>query len=653
VTGLDPALAERARRLGVATRYEDWAGRPVDVAPEAVEAVCDLLGDPGEGRGPLVVRQCDLPALVAEERGDVVTEDGAQRPLTSDLPLGYHRLGDRELIVVPDRCPALPDRPAWGWQAQLYQLRSRRSWGLGDLADLRTLATWTGRDLGGDFVLVNPLHAVAPNLPQEASPYTAGSRRFVNPLYLCLDDLPERRRLDPAAERSVARAEEKARALPLDRIDRDAAFAAKRTAWEALFSVADRSDPDLRRYCGQEGAGLDRFATWCAIAERHGPRWDRWPRDLRDPTSAAVTAFARDHVERVDLHAWLQWQCDRQLAGVQSAARSSGMAVGIVHDLAVGVDPNGPDTWAQQDVFALGASVGAPPDSFSQNGQDWALPPWRPDRLRAAGYRPFAEMLRSLLRHAGGIRIDHALGLWRLWWVPEGASPRDGTYVSYPAEDLLGVLALEAVRAGAVVVAEDLGTVPPGVPETLRERGVASSAVVWFEHDEAGRFSDPADYPSRSLASVTTHDLPTARGFWRGEATRVRAELGLFPSAEAEQETRAGDERDRGELLAALRQARLVGADPTEDELVVALQAFVAGSGAGLVGIALSDAVGDVAQPNLPGTTDEYPSWRLPLADADGRPMTLTDLMRAPLLTEVVAAVRQARQAVGGATVKQ
>lgn len=570
-------LARRAAERGVATSYEDWAGRPREVSEETVDAVLAAMEPYDDSPAPLtVVREGDSRA----EGRPVGEYDG--------------------LLVAPRTCPQPPR--SWGWMAQLYAVRSRCSWGMGDLGDLGRLASWSGCEAGAGFVLVNPLHAAAPVLPQESSPYFPASRRFLNPLYLAVEDLPELALADPDTREEVLRLGNEARALnDSDRIDRDAVFRLKSRALELLFPYARRvpfDDPDLAD-----------FALWCALAERHGGRYQDWPEEYRHPSSPAVARARQDLAERVVYHAWLQHLCTEQLAEAQRIARDSGMPVGLVNDLAVGVDPGGADAWAQQDALAQGMTVGAPPDSFNRNGQDWRLPPWRPDALRASGYEPFRDLVRATVAHAGGIRIDHAMGLFRLWWVPDGMSPADGTYVRYPAEDLLGILVYECAAAGAVAVAEDLGTVEPGVPETLRANGILGSAVLWFE--EGG----VATYPEQAFTSVTTHDLPTALGFWTDDALPNTAD------------------RDR---VRALLRAEGLDAD-TPEELVVAMHAFVARTPSLMAAVALGDAVGDPRQPNMPGTRDEYPNWRLPL------PVALDDLPDDPAVRAVVEAVRGER----------
>ncbi len=590
--------------------------------------------------------------------------------LPAELPLGWHRLRATAsgppgtparteevlLVVTPSRLslPRGVGRQAWGWMVQLYSLRSGRSWGMGDLADLAELADWSGADLGAGVLLCNPLHAVAPVRPIENSPYFPSSRRFWNPLYLRIEAVPEYAALEePARARLDALGQPGRAADRDDRIDRDAVWRAKLPALELLFGA--RRDPDraaqLAAFRDRAGAGLADFALWCALAERHGRPWQDWPADLAHPRAPAVAAARAELADRVEFFSWLQFLCDEQLAAAQAAAVGAGMPVGLMHDLAVGVDPGGADAWALQDTLALAVTVGAPPDSFNQQGQDWSLPPWRPDRLAAAGYAPYRDMLRSILRHAGGIRIDHILGLFRLWWIPAGESAAAGTYVRYDDAALLGVLALEAHRAGAVVVGEDLGTVEDRVATSLCDRGILGSAVLWFEREtdpvtgaERGLLP-PERWRELALASVTTHDLPTAAGFLRGEHVRVRAELGQLGRPVAAEQAQA--DRDRAELLAALTDAGLVGPDPAEAEIVLAMHALLGRTPCRLVLAAPADAVGDRRQPNLPGTVDEYPNWRLPTADGAGRPQLIEDLRADPRVAALAAAVRSGRVPAG------
>ena len=397
------------------------------------------------------------------------------------MPAGYHRLEPRDgpafpLVVSPGVCPEARGH-RWGWAAQLYAARSRASWGIGDLADLRRINQW-GDGLGAELTLLNPLHAAPPGRHQQPSPYFASSRCFANPLYLRIEEIPGASQL-PALARLAA----EGRALNEDRrIDRDRVWALKSEALEELFAQATRRDEarELDAFLARRGPALVGFATFNALAERHGVPWQDWPEELRRPDGAAVAAFAAsaDGSRRIRYHAWLQLQLDRQLAAAGDAR--------LIADLAIGVDAGGADAWVWQDSFAPGMRVGAPPDEFNTLGQDWGLPPWDPWRLRKMGYEPFVQTVRAGLRHAGGLRFDHVMGLFRLFWIPAGSDPAQGTYVRYPYWDLLNILALEAQRADAFVVGEDLGTVEPHVRSELASRRVLSYKLLWFEAERPG-----------------------------------------------------------------------------------------------------------------------------------------------------------------------
>nr|MDP9101766.1 4-alpha-glucanotransferase [Actinomycetota bacterium] len=563
-----------------------------------------------------------------DARQDVV----ARRVRLPSVAPGWHRLearcGDQvafaTVIAAPDRV-AQPVGRAWGWMLQLYAMRSERSWAVGEYADLRTLAASAAAD-GAGLLLVNPLHAETPVLPLNPSPYSPSSRRFRSPLWLRVEDVPEYR---SAGADLRAQVDGLKPINPPDRVDRDIAWAAKRAALELLWPVHRRGE--LAAWMATQGPALQQFGVFCVLAELHGPRWQEWPSGLRCPDSEDVAAACVAHADRVAFFCWLQLLVDEQLADVAGAA--SAMSIGIVHDLAVGVDVNGFDGWALQDVLAMGIRVGAPPDSFNQRGQDWGLPPWRPDKLREAGYAPFRDMLRAVLRHAGGLRLDHVMGLFRLWWLPAGGSPATGTYVDYDADAMLAVLALEASRAGAVVVGEDLGTVEDRVREALDADGVLGSAVLWFQRDPAGPFLAPTAWRAGTLASVTTHDLPTAAGFLVEEHVRVRHELGQLGVTLDEERDRV-----RAERMALLDLLTATGLLAEHDnDPVLAMHALLAASPSQLVLAAFGDAVGDLRQPNLPGTVDEYPNWRLPVADATGRPLTLDELLVHPGVRRLVA----------------
>ncbi|WP_076813268.1 4-alpha-glucanotransferase [Pseudofrankia asymbiotica] len=708
VAALAQARTAPWRRLSPASVVvKASAPRPVVLRLPA-RLVASAPGGPAAGGGSGVGADCELelgdgggrvavPLGAAGERQEVDGEQLAAVPalLPPGLPLGDHilrvRAGGREsatqVVAVPDRVPEPTDGQRgdrmWGWMAQLYALRSAGSWGIGDYADLAQLAAWSGSPAGGraDVLLVNPLHAAAPALPVQPSPYYPTSRRFLSPLYLRPEHTPEyaaageatRAAVDAqavaarksqrgggAASRSLGRARatgvvEAGPAVAGDDefgqlIDRDAVWEAKQAALELLFAVStppagadDEADDELSG-----------FATWCALAERHGPDWRRWPAGLRDRDPAAVAEARRELADRVAFHRWLQERCEEQVAAAQAAALAAGMRVGVVHDLAVGVDRAGADTWAGRDAYAAGASIGAPPDTFNQQGQDWGLPPWRPDRLAASGYAPLRGMVAAVLARGGGLRVDHILGLFRLWWIPEGAGAANGTFVRYDAEAMLGVIALEAARAGAVIVGEDLGTVEPTVATTLAGAGVLGSSVLWFENDADGVPLPPGAWRERTMASVTTHDLPTAAGFLLGEHVRARAERGLLGRPVADETADWRVARDR--LLAHLRAHGLLTDDGTAapgtapagtadgDELDPALvrdaalgmHRLLVATPARIILAAPGDAVGDRHQPNLPGTVDSYPNWRLPVRDDRGVAVTIEDLMTDPRVARLV-----------------
>ncbi|WP_050370962.1 4-alpha-glucanotransferase [Streptomyces acidiscabies] len=645
----DQELAQLAELYGVAPSFSPGPGRVVEASDTALVRVLGALGV--EAGSPEAVREAIrerrravgervvAPTLVQWVGGAapelpegsvvrVVTEEGEVRDGVEELPPGVHELnvtvpdgrtGVAQLIVAPARLPALGSR-SYGILVQLYSLLSRRSWGMGDLGDLRELVEWAGRGLGAGFVQVNPLHAAVPGPPTDPSPYRPSSRRFPDPVYLRVEEIPEFAYVDGAVLQARGAALRQDVLEKGELIDRDAVWALKREALEAVVAVP--LGPGRRAvYCdflAEQGQALEDHATWCALAEVYGADWTRWPEGLRDPRSDETARARLELMRRVDFHCRVAWYTDAQLAAVQ---RESGMALGVVHDLAVGVHPGGADAWAQQDFFAREMSVGAPPDAFNSLGQDWGLPPWRPDRLAEAGYRPFRELLRGLFRYAGALRIDHVMGLFRLWWVPEGEAPVDGAYVRYDAEAMLAVLVLEASRAGAVVIGEDLGTVEPGVRETLRERGVLGTSVLWFERDWDGDGRPiPAErWRADCLATATTHDLPSTAARLSGEHVELRKRLGLLDGPlEGERAAAAADAR---EWLGVIG-----GGDGDEESQVRAVYQYLMRTPASLVGVWLPDTVGDRRPQNLPGTWDQYPNWRLPIADGEGRPVSLEEL---------------------------
>ncbi|WP_432513468.1 4-alpha-glucanotransferase [Kineococcus sp. SYSU DK001] len=661
--GLDVTSRERVRDALQEVKQRPWRRvlPPVVVAREGrsqgvpvhvphgdpVDVVVELEG--GEGWAPL--RQLDR--WIDPVRVDGRLTGRATFELPDDLPLGWHVLkaqtptGQAEcpVVVTPDvlELPrTLQSGRSWGYQAQLYSVRSSRSWGVGDLADLAELAA-VAADQGAGWLLVNPLAAAQPVPPMEASPYLPTTRRFVNPLYLRVEDVREVAYLSPGDRALVERLAERVRPAVHDdgEIDRDAAWAAKKQALEVVFAHGrtPAREAAFRRYVASEEPGLSGFATWCALAERFGLPAADWPAEAASPQAAREAGLADELADRVEFHRWLQWQCDEQLRTAQDAATAPGTGPGIVHDLAVGVHPDGADVWSLGPALAHGVTVGAPPDAFNQQGQDWSQPPWRPDQLAEVAYAPFRDMVRTILRHAGGLRVDHVLGLFRLWWIPQGSAPSAGTYVKYDHEALIGILALEAHRAGAVLVGEDLGTVEPWVRDYLADRGILGSAVLWFEYD-GDRPKAPEAFRELALASVTVHDLPPTAGYLAQEHVALRDRLGLL-TRPVEQE-REQDAAEQERILGLVRDRGLLAEDADEQATVEALHRYLALSPSLLLGVALVDAVGDRRTQNQPGTSQEYPNWRMPLTGPDGKVVLLDDLADHPRAQSLARAVDDA-----------
>jgi 4-alpha-glucanotransferase len=611
----DPELIRRAEAAGIAPCYLDWREQRTEVSAETLAAILAALDA--------------VPQPPPERRG-------AGRPASADLAPG------RDGATVSSR-PRVPGGRSWGLTVQLYSVRSRRSWGHGDLRDLADLASWSARDLGAGFVLINPLHAAEPKPPVSESPYLPMTRRYVSPLYLRIEDIPEFGRLAPGQRERIdaLAAPLQARNVTADLIDRDAVWAAKREALEIIHRVplTDARRAEYQRYRHREGRDLEDWATWCVLADRHGPDWRSWPAADRDPAAARAAMPGGPWADQdADFHAWLQWLAAGQLAAAQRAALAAGMGTGIITDLAVGAHPGGADAWALQDLLVGGLSVGAPPDEFNQRGQDWSQPPWHPQRMAEVGYRPMADLFAAALRNAGGLRVDHVMGLMRLWCVPHGMTPDRGAYIRYDHRATVAALAGQAAGAGALAIGEDLGTVDPWIREYLASSGIMGTTMLWFAREPDGTPLAPEHWRRDCMATVGTHDVPPVAAFRTGEQVTVRARLGLLNRPE-------DDERDAaGQMLSSWRDALAArglipdGPLPGPDEFTVALYGYLSLTAAALVGVSLADAVGDRRAQNLPGTSDEYPNWRIPLCDAGGQAVLLENLPDVPLLRTVCAA---------------
>ncbi len=546
----------------------------------------------------------------------------------------------------------------WGLSVQLYSLRSRRNWGMGDFTDLATLVDLVA-SAGGDFIGLNPLHALFPDNPAHISPYSPSHRAFLNVLYIDVEAVPEFAACEAARCRHAS-ADFQARLAALratEVVDYIGVAEAKFEILPLLFAQFKQTGKKkaFANWRAQQGNALESHARYEALQAHFRKTagawgWPAWPREYRDPAAPAVAAFAAAHADTVSYHAWLQWLADAQLAAVAARARERGMAIGLYRDLAVGANSGGSEVWSWQSIFAIangGASTGAPPDELNLLGQDWGLPPLVPHRLRAAGYAPFIDVLRANMKHAGALRIDHAMGLMRLFWVPPDTPATEGAYVHYPFEDMLGLVARESQDNACLVIGEDLGTVPEGFRARLFEAGVLSYHPLMFERYPDGQFRLPADMPRQALVAASTHDLPTLAGFWRGIDLAVRTQLMLFPSDALRLRLITERNWDRGRLLWALERAGLLpagmGKDPAAlpeltPAVIAAIHAYLARSPAMLLVVQPEDLFGLTEQINVPGTLeDQHPNWQRKL------PVPVEDWDRAEEFQRCIAALAAER----------
>ncbi|KQT85180.1 4-alpha-glucanotransferase [Aurantimonas sp. Leaf443] len=599
-------------------------------------------------------------AFISEMGERQVIDDAAKRALLTVLgvdPDGGERGGFDESEGAGSQACALPPslegRRFWGVSCQLYALRSERNLGLGDFRDLADLAAVAARE-GASFVGVNPLHALFFADPGRYSPYSPSSRRFLNPLYLAIDALDGGEAAIAALRREKP---ELFAALSGDLVDYRAVGAVKRALLDRLFEARRASlggEEAFAAFRKDGGEALADFALFEAISEaevgegRHAG-WHSWPEGLQDRQGDEVSAFARENEERILFHLWLQFEADRQLAAAQTRAREAGMAIGLYLDLAVGVSPDGSETWADPSLTVRTARVGSPPDMFNSSGQDWGLAPLSPKVLAERDYKPLRDAFDALTRHAGAARIDHAMGLARLWWIPETAKSSGGGYVRYSLAGMVGAVADASRRNSCLVIGEDLGTVPPGFRHAMETANILSYRVVYFERHNGPAFLPPEAYPPLSLACVSTHDLATLAGWWKGLDVKLRAETGTQDETATRRDL-AERARDRTALIIALKEASVLpehydrlasGEDELPGEMpqdiAEAVHRFVARTPSMLVSVQLEDMVGAEAQPNLPGTTDQYPNWRVRSA------VTLDDLPTDPRFAAIAAALRHER----------
>ena len=723
-------LIRLAKACGVSTSYIDQLGAYVEIRDEVLVAVLASLGvdasNPAAiskslletecrqreqlvpptvlaitGRANNVPLRCSADALVALtlalEDGTAYAGDlranlrvhkdadfGEQLELTlpDDLPIGYHTLNVQvggvqrraTVIVAPPRIElpeAVRQRQRWGWMTQMYSVRSADSWGVGDYGDLKRLAADAGEKSHADFMLINPIHAGAPVPPLQPSPYLPESRRFLNVTYIRPQDIPEYAALDDATRAqveelhaSVAAANDSAEPM-----DINASWDAKRQALWLIFSAprSEERETAFAEFKRAAGPDLDAFATWCLAFEVWGAPWEENSWFFRtDKNSPAVAALVRDHHDMFEFQRWLQWIADEQVAAAQQAAKDSGMALGLMQDMAVGVHALGADVWWSPERFADGVTVGAPPDFYNQLGQDWGQPPFSPQYLEPPGYRGTGEWGHNLCAQAGAVRIHHGRGVSRLWWIPRGCTARDGAYVTYNHEVMLSILAIEASRANGVVIGEDLGTVPEYVSKVLAEHGVLGTAVEWFSRvdnspNAGDPYAPPEDYRKYALASVTTHDLPPTAGYLKLEHVDLREELNLLN--EPAEQFRAEVQAEIDQMLAllvscgylpqevadGLKAACAPDADDAEtadrealiQRVVEAMHVMLRDSPSVLVQAALVDGVGEHRTQNQPGTSWEYPNWRIPLADETGRVVHTEEVFDLPRVQSLAAALNR------------
>lgn len=718
-------LVKLAKACGVATFYIDQLGDYTEITDEALVGVLDALGYPAttsenienslkrvqekrdsELLPPTVVCFTGTKTIVpihAEEATSspekihitltledgseyeeplnnfkTSEEDGLTLELPQDLPMGYHTLlakveckngktvahAQSTLICAPEKIPlpqSVQERHRWGYMTQLYSVRSKESWGVGDYGDLRRLLKDAGNIGKADFMLINPIHACAPVAPLEPSPYLPESRRFLNVTYIRPQDIPEYAQLSDSQRKEVEILHEGVEALNdnPNPMDINAAWNAKLPALRIIFKQprsAER-EQDFADFKARSGEDLDAFATWCVAFEVWGAPWgDNLWFDTTGKGTPQIDMLRQDHADLLEFHRWLQWIADEQVAAAHAEAKAAGMAIGLMQDMAVGVHGYGADVWWSPERFANGVSVGAPPDFYNQQGQDWGQPPFDPNYLDETGYIAYRDMVHNVFLHAGAVRIDHVLGLFRLWWIPQGQGAKNGAYVYYNVDAMLAVLSIEATRAGGLVIGEDLGTVPAYVSKVLASHGILGTVVEWFTHNDeaekaakkAGKkeiiFANPSTYREYALASVTTHDMPPTAGYLAFEHVKIREELHLLTDSVESFQKAASAERDA--MMKMLFDGGWISKDAAENveghvqEIVEAMHAIMRTSPSLLLQVALVDAVGEKRSQNQPGTSTEYPNWRIPLADKDGNVVHTGDVFKSQRVLNMAAIMR-------------
>lgn len=686
---------QEAAAAGIASKYINARNEPEEIALEIRQRLLAAMSDQRKAKpGPVplckvFIRKRLLQLDVAGEgeyQWRLMMENGREHSgkvsageaihLPANLALGYHQLqlsqGKKQwpcrIIVAPKRCyepePLLQGKKLWGACVQLYTVRSEQNWGMGDFGDLGRMLVEVA-DRGGAFIGLNPIHSLYPALPENASPYSPSSRRWLNVLYIDVAAVADFQQGKAAQRWWQQKTTQKrlAKARDSEWVDYalvgEMKIAGLRHAWQH-FSQRKNDDPSqilFEEFIAQGGSSLFWQAAYDALhaamlAEdpaRWG--WPAWPENRQQPDSDEVQLFCQQQQQEIRFWLWLQWLANQQFDQCWKLSQQKGMPVGLYRDLAVGVAEGGAETWCDRELYCLEASVGAPPDILGPLGQNWGLPPMDPHVMTARGYQPFIDLVRANMASCGALRIDHVMSMLRLWWIPKGETANFGAYVYYPVDDLLAILALESHRNQCMVLGEDLGTVPVEIVALLRKSGIYSWKVLYFEQENKDRYRSPAAWPRQSMASATTHDLPTLRGFWSAGDLELGESLGLYPDKVVLHSLYQDRARQKQALLKALHQygcmpqrsgkkASLLEMTP---ELNRGMQRFIADSNSALSGLQPEDWL-DMEKPvNVPGTTDEYPNWRRKLT------MTLEAMFEDPRINKLLKDLNRRRNAEGKA----
>ncbi|AIX75602.1 MAG: 4-alpha-glucanotransferase [Mixta calida] len=659
-------LEKDASAAGIAASYINAKGEPEAISAETRQKLLEAMGFPrpvSDAPVPAVKvfsgrRKRELAVggsgpfrwTLQTEQGKTYQGEargGETFPLPPRLPQGYHQLtltqGENawpcRIIMAPRRCyepqALLEGRKLWGACVQLYTLRSARNWGIGDFGDLSEMLAQIA-ERGGDFIGLNPIHSLYPASPESASPYSPSSRRWMNVIYIDVERVPDFQQSEEAQrwwrDKETQRRVKAARET--EWVDYSAVNQLKidglRLAW-AQFSTRDEQDATRRHFEAYIAAGGESLysqaaydALHAAMLKEDGQRWGwpAWPEKYRHAQSKAVQQFCRKNEDEVRFWLWLQWLANRQFDECWQVCQRHGMSVGLYRDLAVGVAEGGAETWSDPDLYCLKASVGAPPDILGPLGQNWGLPPMDPHVMAARAYQPFIDMLRANMASCGALRIDHVMSMLRLWWIPYGQTADHGAYVYYPVDDLLAILALESHRNRCMVIGEDLGTVPKEIIGKLRSGGIYSWKVLYFEQESADRYRAPQEWQRQAMASATTHDLPTLRGFWSAGDLTLGETLGLYPDKVVLKGLYENRERQKQALLDALHEQGCVPKKlgkravkvPASAELSRGMQRYIAESASALLGLQPEDWLEMEKPVNVPGTVDQYPNWRRKLS---------------------------------------